>query len=291
LQLVEKYEVARNAPRATGCPQIRANKDLGHAHDIQQFLDGIGRARTPKGLEQLLADVGRAMGFDFVTMFHHVDLSDADANYRHMQRGELVGLTNASVGWCEHYRDHNLVAADPRVLACRTTVSPFRTDEISQLIKVGAAQKEVIARQELAGIGEGFTIPIHFPGEASGSCTFSIRSGRALPVDNLAMAQWIGSFAFQAARTMVMTSRKGCAAAEVRRLTKRQLQCTVLVGRGLCEGEIGRCLGISAETVKRHLKEARMAYGVTKSVQLITHTLRDGYITMRDIFDESRAKQ
>jgi LuxR family quorum-sensing system transcriptional regulator CciR len=68
-----------------------------------------------------------------------------------------------------------------------------------------------------------------------------------------------------------------------RRLTERQLQCTVLVGRGLTEQEIGRRLGISDETVKRHLKEARQAFEVNKSIQLVARTLYDGQITLIDL--------
>ena len=110
--------------------------------------------------------------------------------------------------------------------------------------------------------------------------------GRALPIRNLAMAHWIGSFAFQAGRTMLMKTRARKSPVERRRLTERQLQCTILVGRGLCEEAIGKRLGIATETVKRHLKEARLSYGATKSVQLVTQSLRDGLITLRDIFSE-----
>ena len=181
---------------------------MGRLHDMQQFVDGLSEARTPKALEQALLDVAREMGFDLVTMFQHVDLSHVDPQYRHMQRGELVGVTTAAVSWSEHYRDNNLMAVDPRVLACRRTVTPFTTDEMGQLIDIGSAQRDVVERQRRADIGDGFTIPVHFPGEPSGSCTFSMKCGRSLPMDNLAMAHWIGIFAFQAGRTMLIDRRR-----------------------------------------------------------------------------------
>jgi LuxR family quorum-sensing system transcriptional regulator CciR len=262
---------------------------VGRHQDVQQFIDGLGQARTPKALEQALFDVARQMGFDLVTMFHHVDLSRVDPGYRHMQRGELIGVTTAAVSWSEHYRDNNLMAVDPRVLACRRTVTPFKTDEMGQLIEIGSAQRDVVERQRRADIGEGFTIPVHFPGEPSGSCTFSTKCGRPVPTNNLAMAHWIGIFAFQAGRTMLIERRRQRSAPSLARLTERQLECTILVGRGLCEGEIGKRLGISRETVKRHLKDARLSYGVTKSIQLVTHALRDDRITLRDILSERGA--
>ncbi len=261
---------------------------MGRLPDVQQFADGIGQARTPKDLERILSDASKHMGFDMVTIFQHVDLSRADSEYRHMTRGELMGVTTAPVTWSEHYRDNNLIVVDPRVLACRRTVSPFKTSDMSRLIEIGTAQRDVVERQRRAGIGESFTIPVHFPGEPSGSCTFSMKSGRYLPADNLTMAHWIGMLAFEAGRTMLTEMRRRATSPGRRRLTDRQLECTILVGRGLSEAEIGRRLGISSETVKRHLKEARLAYGVTKSIQLVTHALRDHQITIRDIFCERR---
>jgi len=68
-------------------------------------------------------------------------------------------------------------------------------------------------------------------------------------------------------------------------LTDRQLQCIIFVGRGLTEAEIARRLDVSAETVKRHLKDAREAMGVKKSVQLVIQALDAGIITLSDLVD------
>ena len=260
---------------------------MGRVQEVQQFFDDVRHIRTPKGLEKLISDIAFDMGFDNITMFHHVDLSTIRPSLVHMRRGELVGITTAPVSWSEYYRDHNFVTIDPRVLATRRTMSPFTTDEIGRIIQVTSAQRNVIESQARANLGQGFTIPVHFPGEPSGSCTFSMRCGRSLPSQNFAMAHWIGKSAFQAARTIVNNARHNGMPVKQPRLTERQLQCTLLVGRGLAEGAIAKRLGISAETVKRHLKEARLAYGVTKSVQLVTQSLNDGQITLRDLLAEN----
>lgn len=259
---------------------------MGRIGDVQRFIDDLRQIRTPKGLEQSLFAVCREMGFDMVTMFHHVDLSRIDPALTHMRRGELVGITTAPISWSEFYRDNKFVAVDPRVLATRRTMSPFRTSETGRIIQISSAQRAVVESQARANIGEGFTIPVHFPGEPSGSCTFIMSCGRSLPTHNFAMAHWIGSAAFQAGRSILASARNRGTPAKRTRLTERQLQCTILVGRGLSEEAIARQLGISFETVKRHLKEARTAYGVTKSVQLVTQSLHDGQITLRDIFAE-----
>lgn len=256
---------------------------MGRVREIQGFIDNLRHARTPLGLQQLMSEMTRDMGFDIVTMYQHVNLSPVRASLSHMRYGELVGITTCPLSWAEHYRDHNLVAVDPRVLACRRTSSPFRTDEMGRIIRITSAQREVAHRQSRANIGEGFTVPLHFPDEPSGSCTFSMRCGRSLPTQNLPMANWIASSAYQAGRAMLMRVRNRGAPVEPPHLTERQLQCIVLVGRGLGEGAIAQRLGISRETVKRHLKNARLAHGVTKSIQLVTQTLHDGQIALRDL--------
>jgi len=253
--------------------------------DVQHFVADVRNIRTPQGLEQSIAGIAREMGFDNVTMFQHVDLSRIVASYSHMKRGELIGITTAPEAWSEYYRDHNFVRVDPRVLACQRTAAPFRTEEMGRIIRLSAAQREVHDRQRGANIGDCFIVPVHFPGEPTGSFTFSVGCGRELPTKNLAMAHWVASISFDAGRLLLMKIRNNGATSEPPRLTERQLQCTILVGRGLREEEIGRRLGISTETVRRHLKAARQSYGVGKSVQLVTHALRDGQISLHDVFE------
>lgn len=256
---------------------------MSRTHDIQQYIAALGRLRTPTGLQQLTSDISREMGFDVVTLFHHVDLSRASHSLDHMRSGEMIGFSTSPPEWSEHYCRHNLLAVDPRVRAVRATSSPFSTQEIGKLITITPAHRAVVEAQRRHRLGDAFTIPLHFPGEPSASCTFTVPCGRALPSQNFAMAHWVATSAFQAARTMLERVRSDGRLADTPRLTDRQLQCTVLVGRGLSEDAIARQLGVSGETVKRHLKEARRAYGVTKSAQLVVETLRAGHITLRDI--------
>jgi LuxR family quorum-sensing system transcriptional regulator CciR len=203
-----------------------------------------------------------------------------------MRRGELLGLTSAAVSWSEAYRDNNFVKVDPRVLASRHTMRPFETQEIPSIVPLTTTQKGVVEAQRRADIGEGFTIPVHFPGEPTGSCTFSVTPGRSLPTHNFALAQWIGIFAFDAGREMLANARHGQAAPNPPTLTQRQLDCTVLLGRGLTEQEIAKRLGIGRETVKRHLKEARLAFGVSKGISLVTQALQHGLISLADVVDD-----
>lgn len=251
--------------------------------DVQAFIDASRSLSTPRALECLLVDVSATMGFDHFALIHHVDLTGYDTSLEHMVRGELVALSNYPPGWVEEYIRRNIVADDPVLLASHRTNVGFRWNEIPALIDVTSAHRSVREETERAGLGEGYTVPAHVPGEATGSCNFAMQVGRSLPEANLAMAQLVGSFAFQAARAMIANARGRNQRRKPRRLTERQLECTILVGRGLTERQIADRLGISDETVKRHLKEARITHGVGKSIQLVARTLHEGQISLTDI--------
>ena len=132
---------------------------------------------------------------------------------------------------------------------------------------------------EEAGIGDGFTVPSNVPGEANGSCNFVVRKGRELPDDQLMMAQLVGSYAFQAARSIVTHSRTKRRPAQTK-LSPRQIDCISLIGRGKTDWEIGQILGISKETVKEYIDDARKRYHVTKRVQLVLRAVYDGHIPL-----------
>ncbi|PSJ40365.1 LuxR family transcriptional regulator [Sphingomonas deserti] len=222
------------------------------------------------------------MGFDHYALMHHVDLTHYDPSLGHMDRGEMVALSNYPQAWVEEYIRRGIVSDDPILLASQRTNVGFTWDEVPSLIDFTAAHRALTDDTRRAGLWSGYTVPAHVPGEATGSCTFAMRVGRPLPMHNLAMAQLVGAFAFQAARTMVANARPQ-PAPRARKLTDRQLQCTILVGRGLNERQIAARLGISDETVKRHLKEARQAFQVAKSVQLVTRSLHYGQISLSDL--------
>lgn len=249
--------------------------------DVDRFITESQRVETPAELDSLVADITAEMGFDYYALIHHVDLTPMDAALTHMADGSMVALTNYPDKWVETYLKRNIVANDPILLASDRSAIGFRWEDVPKLIPVTAAHREVCEAAGRAGLVHGFTIPAHVPGEANGSCSFALRAGRTLPEANLLMAQLVGSFAFQAARSMVTRAR----AAAIRRvkLTPRQLECLRLVARGKTDWEIGQILGISEESVKYHVKQARERYDVPTRVQAAFRSVYDGQIALREI--------
>ena len=252
--------------------------------DVQRFIDASRQVTSPQELEQLVSDMSTEMGFDFFALIHHVDLAPMNPQLTHMIDGTLVAITNYPPGWVEAYVARNIVANDPVHLASHRTNVGFRWDEVSKLIEVTSAHRAITADTRKAGIEQGYTVPANVPGEANGSCSFAMRAGRRLPDENLAMAQLVGSFAFQAARSLIEKAKDMSAFTRRVPLTQRQLECIVLVARGKSDWEISRILGISEETVKTHLKQAREAYDVPKRVQAVLRAVYDGQLALSDVF-------
>ena len=68
-------------------------------------------------------------------------------------------------------------------------------------------------------------------------------------------------------------------------LTERQRECVLWSARGKTAGETAGILGISEETVVRHLKIARERYSVPCRQMLILCALFDGIIGFSDVYD------
>ena len=63
---------------------------------------------------------------------------------------------------------------------------------------------------------------------------------------------------------------------EIPGLTPRQVEIMLLVGKGYSNKEIARFLTISPETVKTHLKEVFLRFGLRNRVEAIDFTRQNG---------------
>jgi LuxR family quorum-sensing system transcriptional regulator CciR len=131
------------------------------------------------------------------------------------------------------------------------------------------------------GIGDGFTVPAHVPGELSGSCSFATARGIPMRPDKLALTQLVGAFAFEAARRLTRVHQQP--GTTVVHVSARERECLVWVARGKSDWEIARILGISPDTVHQYVKHARVAHDVVSRSQLVAKALFSGTISFLDV--------
>ncbi len=241
------------------------------ALQFARIVEDIGCAGD---LHAAMADVASELGFEFFALSHHVDVLAL--------AGAAIRLHNYPDRWADYYDARALGVSDPVHRASHVTSIGFRWSDMPRMIPLTPGDRLVLAMGREQGIGDGFTVPAHIPGEARGSCSFANPAGRGIEEHLLPVAQLAGAFAFEAARKL--WSDRGTRTEGQPVLTDRQRDCLLWAARGKGDWEIGRILGVSEETVARHIKQACERYDVNKRTLLAIRALFDGTLTFTEIF-------
>ena len=240
-----------------------------------RFMHVVEAAMNADELAAAIANMTTELGFQYFALTHHVDMLAAN--------GSAIRIHNYPSQWADYYDGNAFGVSDPVHRASHVTSIGFTWSQMAIMIPLTKDDRRVLALGREQGIGDGFTVPAHVPGEARGSCSFANRAGRPMPNDMLPLAQLAGAFAFEAARRL-WSGRGHLPASPQTMLTDRQRDCALWVARGKGDWEISRILGVSEETVARHVKLACERYDVNKRTSLVILALFDGTLTFTDIF-------
>lgn len=238
---------------------------------VESFVGDLRDIVDERGLAEAIGDITRDLGFRYFALTHHTDVR---------RSSRAIRIHNYPAGWAEWFDEQQLGPVDPVHRASHLTSVGFAWSNLSRMISLTPRDEKILAAARTEGIGDGFTVPAHVPGEVHGSCSFATETGIPLRAEQLPLLQLVGAFSFEAAR-QIQRMREPLEPAI--RLTDRQRECLMWAARGKSDWEIGRILGVSHETVIRHLKQARERYGVAKRTLLTVHALFDGSIAFLDI--------
>lgn len=238
----------------------------------QEILREITSAPEAEDLTAVLENVSTQMGFRYFALTHHVDM---------VRDGAKVGrIHNYPSQWADYHDKNALGISDPVHRASHTSCAGFLWSDMERMIPLTSEDRRILALSREYGVGDGFTVPANVPGELNGSCSFA--NAADIPVDEatLPLAQLVGILAFERARRCWgIRPLEKCPP----RLTDRQRDCLLWVGRGKSDWEIGHILGITEDTVDRHLTNARERYGAPKRTVLLVRALFDGTLSFSDI--------
>lgn len=250
--------------------------------EVQQFVRTVRVATSLPAIADVLSGATRAFDFDYFALVQRVNARLSIGPVR---------LSDYPAAWIDLLTKTDYYVHDPVLAACGTSATPFRWDSIPDIISMSKHQKAYMADARAAGLEQGYTVPIHVPGSASGLCSFVTTGGRALPGDSLPAAQYLAFFAFESARRLV-AEQVAAAVPEtmerepVPRLTQRQLDCLVLAARGKSSWVTGKLLGLSPDTVHKYLESAKRRYGVSSRTELVVRALYDGQLSFKDIIKD-----
>lgn len=239
-----------------------------------QLIRIVEAVKNVDDLTAAMVAVTAELGFQYFALTHHVDVVAAG--------GAAIRLHNYPSRWADYYDGRALGVSDPVHRAAHVTSVGFCWSKMPEMIPLTADDRKMLAMGREEGIGDGYTVPANVPGEARGSCSFANEDGRPIPMAMLANAQLAGLYAFESARRL-WSGRGHLADPPPIPLTDRQRDCVMFAARGNSDWEIGRILGVSEQTVIRHLTHARERYGVHNRTLLAIRALFDGTLTFTDI--------
>lgn len=237
------------------------------------FIEEIKSIRAEAELADLLSSILRDFGFRYYAVVNHVDLAAPPAG--------SVRLTNYPESWRKRSSSHLYYADDPVLMTAQKLSLPFTWDDIPQYLQLTPRQKTILAEARAAGLTHGYTVPIHIPGQVSGSCSFVYDDGEIDPACFPA-AHYVGIYAFNAALRLARPEAFNCPSPT--RLTDRQKQCLALAARGKSDWSIGQLLRLSQQTVHMHIENAKKRYGVASRVEAVVRALFDGELAFADVF-------
>lgn len=245
---------------------------MKHIYLAEELAHEITVATEEERLFAALSQAAERMGFDhFALAFDRRGGSDPGSILVH----------NYPDPWAKVYIGLDLAATDPIRRASERSLTGFQWDRLEQYIPLTRGDRQILAVARENGIGDGYTVPRHLPGEASGTCSFAVAPGAPFPGDMLHAAEILGAIALASARQLVGPVPRKTKPV----LSERQRECVLWTARGKTAGETALILGITEDTVVRHLKLARRRYAVHCRQMLILCALFDGLIGFSDIYD------
>jgi LuxR family quorum-sensing system transcriptional regulator CciR len=241
---------------------------------VSAFVDDVSMVGTQSDLAAVLEQIARELGFAHFALSHHVDVRSSSQ--------PAIRIHNYPSDWERYYDENQLARTDPVFRACQMTGVGFAWSRLPKLIPLTIRDHRLLEFAEKHGLGEGYTVPAHVPGNVNGSCSFATARGRALQPEHLATAQLVGAFAFEAARRLLNAEHQKLH--DPARVSDRERECLIWVARGKSDAEIAMILGISPETVRQYVKHARASYDAVSRSQLVAQALFSGTISFMDIF-------
>lgn len=231
------------------------------------FATSVTRAETLPALAALLGAAVSELGFSFFAIAEHANLARPPP--------DLLLVHNYPPGWADAFMLGGW-RHDPAWHAASRRLAGFRWSELPALMHLTAMERAHLAAARRAGLGTGYTVPLHAPGGRTASCSFAVAPGHRIASRALLAADIIAQRAFLSASTILFTPSHHA------HLSPRERECVVLLAQGKTDWEIARILGLSEETVTRYLKTARQRFGVARRTQLALAAMDAGLIEMRD---------
>lgn len=243
-------------------------------HETILTLVHISRQVYTASSFDALALATARLGFGYYAVTHHVDAR--------AYGGQSIRMHNYPQDWVDYYDRHQLYAIDPVHRLTHLLNEGFMWSALPERLALSPADRRMMDLAARHGITDGFTIPVHVPGEASASVSFVNPCGRPMSEVTKIMAHWVGEAAFAAARRLWTVRGFGQRLPGVP-LTNKQREVAYLVALGKSDKEMAMMMGTSEETPAKHVSNCFARLEVNKRALLVVRALFDGTLTFPQV--------
>lgn len=191
-------------------------------------------------------------------------------------------LTNYPSSFWEEYDRCGYSRYDPILKAIERTCRVLCWRDIPKIISLTKKQARVMWEAERAGIKEGVSASVRVPGHHHGLMTLISDQRVEFADHQRAWLSFVAPIAYEVAARFHTAPRSHQLQLEID-ISPRQMECLVLVARGKSDWEAGQILGLSDQTVHRHVEAVRQKLGVRRRTQLVVKALHCGLISYRDV--------
>src|SRR5262249_25703694 len=147
---------------------------------VDAFVRAISNLESEAELAGALGEISIELGFRYFALTHHVDIR---------RSGSAVRIHNYPGGWADWFDGQALGRSDPVHRASNGRSVGFAWSSLERMIVLTDGDRRILDLARREGIGEGFTVPAHVPGEAHGSCSFACAPGEPFDGDHLPLLQ------------------------------------------------------------------------------------------------------
>ena len=247
--------------------------DIG-SFDISQFGKTIDNCTDLAQLQIHLENFAVDVGFKWYSL---QDFATVTSDYLQTRR-----LTNYPNSFWEEYDRCGYIRYDPILKAIDHTCRVLCWRDIPNIISLSKKQARVLWEAERAGIKEGVSASVRVPGHHHGLMTLISDQRVEFADHQRAWLSFIAPIAYEVAARFHATPPSHQLQIEID-LSPRQMECLVLVARGKSDWEAGQILGLSEQTVHRHVEAVRQKLGVRRRTQMVVKALHCGLISYRDV--------
>lgn len=231
--------------------------------ELDRFMDELDRQPDRLSVKQALIKLARACGFD-------------DFTYVCNSGAQLTGLSSYHPRWQARYLEHNFTRVDPVVRLARQYMRPFFWSRDDTAFQHGAT-RDFFDQAEKFGISSGLTIPIPASYGRFAMLTFAsaeVTASRTVELGNPVHAITAAALV----HVWLTQLRAGDNIMDPPLLSARQLACLTWASMGKTNPETAILLGISPNTARFYLVEAKERLGAVNVAHAVRVAVERGLI-------------